>query len=154
MEAARENKVKRVVVTSSLAAVINQKEMKKILTHDDFSADDVGSAYEKSKTIAEKAAWNFVKNLPDDEKFELCVINPGFIVGSPIVKCQFSSADTIKMLMMREVPGTPALRMPIIDVVDCARSHLNCITIPEAANKRYILSEKSLWFREIGACLY
>jgi len=48
---------------------------------DDWSIVDALDPYSKSKTLAEKAAWDFVKNLPDGEKFELATVNPGLIVG-------------------------------------------------------------------------
>ena len=105
----------------------------------DFSDDNVGTPYDRSKTLAEKAAWKFVEELPEDEKFELCCVNPGLILGTPLVKCKFSSADFIKMLVMRETPGTPAITIPLVDVIDVAQAHLNCITIDEAANKRFVL---------------
>lgn len=68
-----------------------------------FTADDwtdpsqkrVG-AYEKSKTLAEKAAWEFVEKLPEDEKFELVCINPGLVLGPNLNKANFSSGDIIK----------------------------------------------------------
>jgi len=52
-------------------------------------------AYEKSKTLAERAAWDFHKKLPEDEKFELVCINPGLILGPNLVKCNFSSGDIV-----------------------------------------------------------
>ena len=82
MKAARLNKVKRVVVTSSVASIFNTGvEGQTHFTEKDWTDPNVAQAYEKSKTLAEKAAWDFIENLPNDEKFELATINPGLVVG-------------------------------------------------------------------------
>ena len=63
--------------------------------------------YCSAKTKAEKYAWDFVANLPEDEKFEVVTINPGFVVGPNLNEAQFSSEDVIKKIMMNEIPGMP-----------------------------------------------
>ena len=70
--------------------------------------------------MAEKAAWDFLKGLPDDEKFELVTINPGFIIGPNLNKAQFSSGDIFKKFMLGELPGTPDVYLPMVDVRDVA----------------------------------
>ena len=66
----------------------------------DWSDTDIAIPYLKSKTLAEKAAWDFIKNLPEDEKFELVTILPGFVLGPNLNEAQFSSGDVIKKLML------------------------------------------------------
>lgn len=63
--------------------------------------------YSKSKTLAEKAAWDFVAALPEGEKFELATINPALVIGPNLNKCQFSSGDIVKKFMLKELPGAP-----------------------------------------------
>jgi dihydroflavonol-4-reductase len=80
--------------------------------------------YIKSKTLAEKAAWEFQASLPESERFEIVTINPCLVFGPNINKAQFSSGEVIKKLMMREFPGIPKLAKGIVDVRDVAEAHL------------------------------
>mgnify|MGYP006101726333 FL=1 len=71
--------------------------------------------------MAERAAWDFVKALPDDEKFELVCINPGLVVGPNLNKANFTSGDLIgKMFMMGGMGATPLVGMQVVDVRDVA----------------------------------
>ena len=81
MNAALKHKVKRVVITSSGLTVGQKKpeNAKSIYTEDDWSDLEILAPYEKSKFLAEKAAWDFVSNLPEDQKFELVVVIPGLV---------------------------------------------------------------------------
>ncbi|KAJ5725860.1 uncharacterized protein N7483_007217 [Penicillium malachiteum] len=93
LRAARDAKVKRVVVTSSSAAIEGhgRQDRNKVLTEEDWSdvnAPGLG-AYAKSKTLAERAAWDFIKN--EDGGLELSVINPGMIAG-PVLALDTSSS--------------------------------------------------------------
>lgn len=98
MKACRASKVKRIVITSSLISVAGVQDIDfpddGVFTEENWT--DVTSpggkqAYAKSKTLAEKAAWDYLKELPEDEKFEVVTINPGFIVGPSICGPGFSS---------------------------------------------------------------
>jgi len=88
LDAARQHNVKRVVVTSSIDAMANSDKVDKIEVLDEsyWSTEDYkyNDAYTKSKLIAEKAAWSFVDNLPADQKFDLVVLNPAYIMGPAI----------------------------------------------------------------------
>lgn len=97
MKGAHQHKVKRVVVTSSIAAIIAQAPDFKTECFDEsfWTNTEVAPAYPKSKTLAEKAAWDFVDSLPESEKFELATINPSFILGPSFIKCGFSSGEAI-----------------------------------------------------------
>ena len=97
-KAAAANKVKRVVITSSCVAIMNRKDSGpgRKFTREDWSEVDMCDVYSESKTLAEKAAWDFQKTLKDDEKFELVCINPGLVFGPSLVKCSFTSGDIVK----------------------------------------------------------
>ena len=92
------------------------------------------SAYSKSKTLAEQAAWDFLKNLPENEKFALSTINPGLIVGPNLNTAKFTSGDIIKKVMMGEFPGMPRVIMSCVEVRDVARAHLEAVMRDEANN--------------------
>ena len=101
MKAAHINKVKRVVITSSVAAIyITADKSKKFFNENDWTDTKIATAYERSKTFAEKAAWEFIDNLPDDEKFDLVTINPGMVLGPNLNEAQFAVGDVVKKIMM------------------------------------------------------
>jgi nucleoside-diphosphate-sugar epimerase len=127
LRACRRNKVKRVVITSSIAAIENvhpDKEPKdNYFSEENWSDPDrpAGmSAYAKSKVLAERAAWDYVAKLPEDEKIELTVINPGFVVGPSFIGGDFSSGKVISDIMMNKFPGIPKISFPTVDVRDVA----------------------------------
>ena len=87
MSAAHKHRVKRVVITSSgLTVTIRKKENQKpIYNEDDWSDLEILQPYEKSKLLAEKAAWDFVNSLPETEKFELVVVIPSLVQGPTLI---------------------------------------------------------------------
>jgi dihydroflavonol-4-reductase len=97
MRAAHKHKVKRVVITSSVAAIFGQKpeNQKEIYTENDWTDVTAVGAYEKSKTLAEKAAWEFLHSLPEAERFELVTINPVLILGPSLISGDFTSGAII-----------------------------------------------------------
>lgn len=155
MKAAQKHKVKRVVITSSVAAIFDQFNLKDEVTEEDWPETNAKGypAYNKSKTLAEKAAWDFIKELPEDEKIELVTINPGFIVGPTTVAEGFSSGMVISKFMLNQYPGIPKISFATVDVRDVAMAHLKGIQVPEAANNRFILNAKPIWLREIAESL-
>lgn len=153
MEAAKVNKCKKVVITSSVATVMFNETVKdRKLNWNDWSPETI-DAYPKSKLLAEKAAWDFIKNLPQQDRFPIVTINPGFILGPNLIEASFTSGDAIKKMLMGEFPGMPKSIMPCVDVRDCALAHLNAIKKPEADNKRIFLSENEYWMTQLGETL-
>jgi len=155
-KAAFKHKVKRVVITSSIAAIMYGLDTTNThKTPEDWTQPENAKPYPKSKTLAEKAAWNFHDKLPDNVKFELTSINPGIIVGPGLLNpTHFASGDLVKLLMMRGMPGVTKSKVGLIDIRDCALAHLQAIKVPEAANKRFILVSKAVWFKEVAGWLH
>lgn len=148
--------VKRVVMTSSLAAVVSGHDYdeSKVFDEEDWSRTDrhIG-AYEKSKTLAEQGAWDFMKGLESDNALEMSVINPGLVLG-PILDADYStSGELIRKLMRREFPGCPDLGWPAVDVRDVADAHLAAMTTPEAAGMRFICTIEDARIQEIALLL-
>ena len=86
------------------------KDKKKYyLSEEDWSDLSACTAYEKSKTLAEKAAWDYQKDLPENDRFELVVINPSLILGPPLIQSDFASGLTISMLLSGKFPGVPRI---------------------------------------------
>lgn len=155
MRAALKHKVKRVVVTSSGLTVTLHKEenQKERYNEEDWSDVEAITSYEKSKTLAEKAAWDFVNNLPESERFELSVVIPALIQGPSYLTGEFSSANYMKMLMLGVLPALPKIMLPVVDVRDVAFAHLQAIKVPEAKNKRFILTQNTYWFKDLADIL-
>jgi len=134
--------VERVVLTSSLAAMLygHAYDGGHVFTEADWSATDGPhpiAPYQKSKTLAERAAWDFVANLPAGSTLELAVINPGLVLG-PILDDDYgTSGEVVRKLMKREVPGCPDLGWAPVDVRDVAAAHLAAMVRPEAAGERF-----------------
>ena len=144
--------VKRVVLTSSIAAVSNglNGDTGRTYTEEDWSSEDKCGSYEKSKLLAEKAAWGFVKKLEDEKKFELAVINPAAVFGPFAFPGDSASVSYIRDILNGKVPALPHVSMPSVDVRDVARAHLAAMEKPEAAGKRFILYNKGIWMRDMA----
>ncbi|XP_078380812.1 uncharacterized protein LOC144663671 isoform X2 [Oculina patagonica] len=124
--------VKRVVLTSSCASIYSGRlAEEKVFTEEDWSNLDKCVPYEKSKHLAEKAAWELVNNLPDDEKFELCTINPGLILGPVLHGSTCTSMEFHRRFLQREMPMVPKMSMPMCDVRDVAGAHITAMTSPK-----------------------
>lgn len=148
--------VDRVVMTSSVAAVLYGHERDGSRTYDesDWSrlTDEVG-AYEKSKTIAERAAWDYMESVPEAQRVELCTINPGLVLG-PVLAADFStSGELVRKLMKRELPGCPDVGWAVVDVRDVADAHLAAMTAADAPGKRFVVAIEHASMRDIAAIL-
>lgn len=114
MEAALENKIKRVVITSSIAAIMSCKPADKLkdncYSEENWSDPSVGDhidPYSKSKTMAEKAAWDFKKANAETHDIEIVTINPSLILGPSFVGAGFSSGDIISNILLAKWPAMP-----------------------------------------------
>ena len=161
MKAAQAAKVKRVVVTSSVAAIYGVAPVD-VPDDDTYSEEhwtditsEVGkAAYYKSKTLAEKAAWDFLKALPEEEKFELTTINPVFVVGPSVCGPGYSSMKVISDVVTGKLPGMPYITFSFVDVRDVAEAHVKALEAPEAAGRRIITSAESMWMSDMGKILH
>ncbi|XP_070545375.1 uncharacterized protein [Ptychodera flava] len=149
--------VKRVVLTSSVFAISGEfgQNPNHIYNENDWTDTSLPSvdAYAKSKTLAEKAAWEFVNNLPEGQKFELAVINPGFVMG-PILSGSFcTSIEILKTLLLKEMPAVPGVNISCVDVRDVAAAHIMAMTSSEAAGNRHVLVAGNLWMKDIAVFL-
>jgi len=138
LHAAREAGVKRVVVTSSTAAVAYGHPLQP-QPFDETSWTNLDGAdvqpYVKSKTLAERAAWDFVAR---EGGLELAVVNPVGIFG-PVLGPDFSgSIAIVKALPDGAVPAAPKIHFALVDVRDVADLHLRAMTDPAAKGERFI----------------
>jgi len=135
--------VKRVVLTSSFGAIeCGHAPDKESFTEEDWTVLDNPSVkvtpYMKSKTVAEKAAWNYISSDANTSKMELSVVLPVLIQGPVLSKDISTSTFLIQKLMDGSMPGAPNLSYVLVDVRDVASLHLLTMTKPEAAGQRFI----------------
>lgn len=142
LKAAAAAKASRVVLTSSLAAVLGGHERDpEVYTERDWSElPRMKDAYAKSKTMAEKAAWGFLESLPPGDRFELVAVCPGLVLGPARSAGTSASLEVVGKLVRREVPGCPDLSFPCVDVRDVADMHVMALTTPAAAGQRFLCS--------------
>jgi nucleoside-diphosphate-sugar epimerase len=154
--AAKSSTVRRVVVTSSVAAVAyghGDSSESRVFTEEDWSVPEKCEAYQKSKTLAERAAWDFIATQPAGRGLELAVINPGFVAG-PLSGPEIgTSGEVVGRLMRRELPACPRIGFATVDVRDVALAHRLATEVPEAAGHRFIAAGEHVWMQDIGRIL-
>jgi dihydroflavonol-4-reductase len=155
LKACADADVQKVVLTSSFAAVgYGHPREKEVYTEEDWSSvDGEISAYAKSKTLAEKAAWEFVENLEESKKFDLTVINPVAVTGPMLTSDIGSSNDFLLKLISGSMPACPKIHMGYIDVRDVAKAHIFSMTEEKTNEERIIVSENEMFFAEVGKTL-
>src|ERR1700761_3871308 len=137
LRAARDAGVRRVVLTSSFAAIGDSPKPRGAFTEADWTDPDMPgrAASPKSKTVAERAAWDFMAS--EGGGTELVVINPTFILGPPLTEATGSSMHLVKAMFSGEMSVAPRHRFGIVDVRDVADAHLRAMAAPGAAGKRF-----------------
>ncbi len=143
--------VRRIVMTSSIAAISGGQDKSATLDESHWSdvTKDIG-AYQKSKTIAERAAWDYIDGLPASGRPEFAVINPGFVLGPVIDRDTSASHEVVRRLMARKVPGIPDIGFSFVDVRDVASAHVIALTHSAAPGNRYICVAESMSFRDLA----
>ncbi|MFF5144805.1 SDR family oxidoreductase [Streptomyces sp. NPDC013157] len=155
LRAAREAGVRRTVLTSSFAAVgYGHGRTGRTFGEDDWTETDGPgvSAYIKSKTVAERAAWDFVER--EGDGLELAVVNPVGIFG-PVLGPDYSASIRIVHAMLTgAMRAAPPIWTNTVDVRDAADLHLRAMTAPEAAGQRYLaLAGEPISFHHIALAL-
>jgi dihydroflavonol-4-reductase len=157
MKAAKKAGVKRVVLTSSTVAMHGGKQGLIKINQDSWTNLNAKNltAYFKSKTLAEKSAWEFIKNQTGEKKLELVVVNPGPIYGPTLTGNLATEAmDFFKKLITGQVPMLPHAYSVMSDVRDVATIHVLALENEKANGKRFIVTtEKSHAIQEIAQIL-
>ena len=153
LNAAKNSGIERVVMTSSNAAISYGHN--NIEEYDESHWTNIDSesvtAYTKSKTIAERFAWDFVL---ENSEIKLTTINPVLVWGPGIGNhLQSSSLAIYKMLFKKEQPMVPKIIIPIVDVRDVAKMHISALKTDDSIGKRFLLSENTYWMKDISQCL-
>jgi nucleoside-diphosphate-sugar epimerase len=155
LRAAGQAGVKRVVLTSAFGAIgFGYGRTDHHFTEEDWTIlhGRGVSAYNKSKTIAERAAWDFIA--AQGGSLELVTMNPVAVFGPLLSKSVSGGNEAVRQLLTGEIPGYPDFWFPIVDVRDVAIAHVLAMTTPAAAGQRFIIGSGSgLTMKEIGTLL-
>ena len=146
--------VKRVVLTSSVAAT------NKGFGHEDWISDETVwtdlsdrrvSAYARSKTLAERAAWDLIASAGGTTT--LATVNPALVLA-PVLSADFSeSVQVVERLLSGRVPGLPRLGFNVVDARDVADLHIRAMTDPKAAGERFVAAGHFAWMADLAALL-
>ena len=149
---AKNPQIKKIIITSSFAAVGDTFNGQTVFNESDWSDPNNNkiSAYNKSKTLAEKSAWDFMESNPS---FKLTVINPVGVIG-PMLSDDIGTSNLfVKKILDGSTPGNPGLHIGFVDVRDVARAHVDSIKNEKSDNKRIILSKDEIWVSELSEIL-
>jgi nucleoside-diphosphate-sugar epimerase len=138
LRAARDAGARRVVLTSSFAAVGYTPKPGSEYTEADWTDPDMPGLppYPRSKAIAERTAWDFIKHEGGDT--ELVVVNPTFILGPTLTSKAGSSLQLTKAMLDGTMPVVRRQRFGVADVRDVADLHIRAMAAPEAAGQRFL----------------
>lgn len=154
LRAARAAGVKRVVLTSAFGAIGAGHKPTHRRPFDETDWTDLTGnvwGYQKSKTLAERAAWEFIER--EGNGMELAAVNPVAVLG-PVLGADYSHSIRIIKNMLDGQPATPKVNSGFVDVRDVADLHLRAMLDPAAAGERFIATAgDSLWLAEVAKVL-
>lgn len=153
LRAATRTGVKRVVMTSAANAASPASYTADGVTDETLWTIDDPSlpAYRRSKTLAEKAVWDFMATY--DGPTELCTVLPGAVFGPILTADNVGTTQIIQRMLTGRMPGTPKIGLEVVDVRDLVDLHLRAMTAPQAAGERFLGTGEFVWMREIAAAL-
>ena len=155
LRAARQAGVGRVVLTSSAVAVMygDLPEGRRTYDERDWSQDDhpTQTAYGRSKTHAERAAWSFVQE--EAPTIARTTINPVLVAGPALDGHYGTSLRVIERVLSGKDPMQPRFGLPVVDVRDVAAMHVRALEVPASAGKRFLASESFLWLADMARLL-
>nr|WP_272911457.1 NAD-dependent epimerase/dehydratase family protein [Loktanella sp. M215] len=153
LRAAEAAGVRRVVMTSSTAAIMQRDlpdgttvtaEMWSDLNHVSMTA------YARSKTLAERAAWDFAEQHPS---MQLTAINPSLVIGTPLDRHYGTSLGVIAQMISGKLPLMPNVGLALVDVTDVAQAHVAALKAPHSIGKRILLVSDYVMARDLVAML-
>jgi nucleoside-diphosphate-sugar epimerase len=151
---ARTPSVKRIVMTSSIAAVMSYDQQDKTYTEEDWcTSDDIWlDPYGMGKTQSERLLWRFVDEHAD--RVQAVAINPSVVIGPPLAKHHIrSSLSFIRDLVGWTYPACAPMRLHLVDVGDVSKGHVRALTSDKAVGQRIIFSDRQKSILEISKVL-
>lgn len=142
LRAAKKAGVKRVVLTSSTLSMMGSMKTGRYGPNNwtDVNAPNV-STYVKSKTLAERAAWDFIEAQTGNNVMELVSVNPGGVFGPPLGSdISGQTMRVVDQMLRGKMPMVPRVNLPMVDVRDVAKLHVQAVSLAGAAGQRIIAS--------------
>ena len=156
LKAAKKSGVKRIVITSSVVSMLGDADKSININENTWSNVDARnlSSYAKSKTLAEKSAWEFIES-QEDPKLELTVINPGPVFGPSLNgNTDGESMKMFKEMLDGKMPMLPQTSINMSDVRDIAKIHVLALENPNASGRRFIVTTEIPYkFKDIAQIL-
>lgn len=154
LRAARDAGVKRVVLTSAFGAICaGHGPMNRPFNETDWSdltAKNIWP-YQKSKTLSERAAWDFIAR--EGRGLELSAVNPVAVLG-PVLGADYSHSIRLIKNIMDGQPGNPKINSGFVHVRDVADLHLRAMTQPAARGERFVaIAGESMWLADVAQVL-
>ncbi|HEV7318901.1 MAG TPA: aldehyde reductase [Ensifer sp.] len=150
LRAARSAGVRRLVLTSSIAAVI-YGEGRAPYTESDWTdpQSPLATPYYRSKTLAERAAWDYAR----ENGLEMTVVNPGMVLGPLLGQDIGTSVAVVRNLLRGSYPALPKFSVPIVDVRDVADAHLRAMVTAGAAGERFLIAGEACSLADVAGVL-
>lgn len=151
LKAAKKGGIKRVVLTSSLVAMLGDIVGDENITPNSWTNVNAknATAYIKSKTLAEKSAWNFINNQQTNKKLELVTIHPGPVYGPTLSNNLLGeSMATFKKIILGKIPIMLKASINMSDVRDVAKIHVQALENEKANGKRFIVASEKAYSYE------
>jgi len=157
LKAAKQASVKRLILTSSMVAMMGDGNKSINVNQDTWTNPNAKnmSAYVKSKTLAEQSAWDFINSQDGNNKLEMVVINPGPIWG-PTLSSTLSgeSMNLVKNMITGKMPMLAKTGINMSDVRDIAKIHVQALENKQANGQRFVVaSDKTYTFKEMAQIL-
>ena len=152
LRAATEAGVKRVVMTSAANAASPSSYATEGITDETLWTDPDDPTlipYRRSKTLAERAAWDFMKDGPT----ELTTVLPGAVFGPVLTAATTGSVGIVGRMVSGKLRGVPRIGFEVVDVRDLADIHIRAMTAPDAAGQRFLATGEFIWMREMAQTL-
>jgi dihydroflavonol-4-reductase len=146
--------VRRVVMTSAANAASPTSYAEEGITDETLWTDPSDPSlpdYRRSKTLAERAAWDFMAG--QGGATTLTTILPGAVLGPLLAKDNLGSVQIVQRMLTGKMPGTPRIGLEIVDVRDLAALHVDAMTAPAAAGQRFLATGEFTWMRDMAARL-
>lgn len=151
VKAAHQAGVTRIVMTSSTVAISASALPAGQTAYDESNwtdpTDDHVNPYGKSKTLAERAVWDYAKDHP---QLNITMVNPGFVVGAPLDRTFGTSVEVIARILRAKDPMVPQFGFTSVDVRDVAEMHVTVIDKPETYGQRIMTVDRFMWFVDMA----
>lgn len=146
---AKANSVTRVVLTSSLAAITDEPDSDKVFSERDWNTKSnlKRNPYYYSKTLAEKAAWDFVAQ--QSPGFDLVVINPYMVIGPSLGPALNESNKVLRDMLSGVYPTIMSVNWGFVDVRDVAKAHVQAMNISDASGRYLVVSDDNLKMADV-----